>query len=47
VQNKFDIKEKIPGTDEHAVTHPHRGTGGEGVKNAVKEHMPGQHMLTS
>lgn len=41
VQNEFNMKEKIPGTDEHAVTHPTRGTGTEGLKNAVKDNLPG------
>ena len=31
-----DIKKNIPGTDEHAMHNPTRGTGGDGVKNAVK-----------
>ena len=34
--NKHSIKESIPGTDEHAMTHPDRGTGFEGIKNAIK-----------
>ena len=31
-----DIKKNIPGTDAHAMHNPTRGTGDEGVKNAVK-----------
>ena len=36
LQTGHDIKKNIPGTDEHAMHNPTRGTGGEGVKNAVK-----------
>ncbi|KAK9813269.1 hypothetical protein WJX72_011705 [[Myrmecia] bisecta] len=35
------VAEKIPGTSEHAATHPTRGTGLDGLGQAVKEHMPG------
>ena len=36
VQTGHDIKKNIPGTDEHAMHNPTRGTGAEGVKNAAK-----------
>ena len=36
VQTGHDIKKNIPGTDEHAMHNPTRGTGGEGIKNAAK-----------
>ena len=36
VQTGHDIKKNIPGTDEHAIHNPTRGTGGEGIKSAVK-----------
>ncbi|CAL5227247.1 g10176 [Coccomyxa viridis] len=36
-----DIKKNIPGTDAHAMHNPTRGTGDDGVKNAVKDHTPG------
>ena len=36
MQTGHDIKKNIPGTDEHALHNPTRGTGAEGVKNAAK-----------
>ncbi len=36
LQTMHDIKKNIPGTDAHAMHNPTRGTGDDGVKNAVK-----------
>jgi hypothetical protein len=38
---KHNVKESIPGTDEHSLTHPTRPSGLGGVKQAIKEHLPG------
>lgn len=35
------MKESVPGTDEHSLTHPTRPSGLAGVKQAIKEHIPG------
>ncbi|KAK9823873.1 hypothetical protein WJX72_006073 [[Myrmecia] bisecta] len=39
------LAEKVPGTSEHAATHSTRGTGLDGVGQAVKEHLPGSNQM--
>ncbi|KAK9813004.1 hypothetical protein WJX72_007211 [[Myrmecia] bisecta] len=39
------IAEMIPGTSEHAATHPTRGTGLDGLGQAIKEHIPGTNQM--
>ncbi len=36
------MKESVPGTDEHSLTHPTRPSGLAGVKQTIKEHLPGK-----